>query len=300
MKKIFAVIVTYNAMQWIDKCLQCLRESTVPLVPVLIDNCSNDGTREYVPIHYPEVVWFPQAKNLGFGQGNNVGIRYALHENADYVLLLNQDAFLEKNALQNLLDADDGMSVLSPLHFSGNGVRLDISFKSYLYRADKIMLLDDLLVKSSMSEKYPVPSVPAACWFIPKIVLQKIGGFNPIFFHYCEDGNYAHRLEYHKVRFFIVPKASMCHDRAEHGNMVVFNRNRLRREMLCECCNINNGIVGISVRLFRLLALCYLSDLPRQQYRIGTFSLGLFWIIAHIREIFYSRKVDRQVGMNWL
>ena len=103
MKKVFVIIVTYNAMQWIDKCLHCLSQSSIPVVPVLIDNYSTDGTREYIPTHYPDVVWLPQEKNLGFGQGNNVGFKYAMQEKADFVVLLNQDAYLEEHAIESLL-----------------------------------------------------------------------------------------------------------------------------------------------------------------------------------------------------
>ena len=98
---IFAVIVTYNAMHrnWADRCLQSLEESSVPVTSIFVDNCSVDGTRDYIPSRYPQVVWLPQDHNLGFGQANNVGIRYALNHGADYVLLLNQDAALSTDAL---------------------------------------------------------------------------------------------------------------------------------------------------------------------------------------------------------
>ena len=83
--KIYVIIVTYNAMRnsWIDRCISSLRVSTVPVEIIIVDNDSIDGTREYVPANFPEVIWMPQEKNLGFGQGNNVGIRYALDHRAD-------------------------------------------------------------------------------------------------------------------------------------------------------------------------------------------------------------------------
>ena len=61
---IFAIIVTYNAMRrnWAERCLQSLQESTVPVTPIVIDNGSTDGTRDYVPSQQPTVVWLPQEK----------------------------------------------------------------------------------------------------------------------------------------------------------------------------------------------------------------------------------------------
>ena len=149
---IFAVIVTYNAMHrnWIDRCLQSLRQSSVPVTPVIVDNNSTDGTREHVPSHYPEAVWLPQDHNLGFGQANNVGIRYALSRESDYVLLLNQDATISSDALERMLSASDGDSLLSPLHLNGDGTRIDEMFRFSL-RDSKNTMLDDLLIRHDIA-----------------------------------------------------------------------------------------------------------------------------------------------------
>ena len=82
---IYTIIVTYNAMQkqWIDRCLKSLENSTIQTTAIIIDNNSTDGTRDYVPTKYPAAIWLPQEKNLGFGQANNVGIKWAMEHNAD-------------------------------------------------------------------------------------------------------------------------------------------------------------------------------------------------------------------------
>ena len=64
--KIYVIIVTYNAMQWMDRCLGSLRLSSVPLTPVVIDNGSTDETVAYIRTHFPEAVLLPQEQNLGF------------------------------------------------------------------------------------------------------------------------------------------------------------------------------------------------------------------------------------------
>ena len=118
--KIYTIIVTYNAMQrnWIDRCMESLSKSTIQTIPVLIDNGSTDGTREHIPQHYPDAVWLPQDKNLGFGQANNVGIKYALEHNADYILLLNQDAALSPDAIEFAMSASYKTTYLSSINWS--------------------------------------------------------------------------------------------------------------------------------------------------------------------------------------
>lgn len=165
--KIYTIIVTYNAMQknWIDCCMKSLKESTIPSIPIIIDNCSTDGTRLHIPSRYPDALWFPQNRNLGFGQANNIGIKYALENDADYVLLLNQDASLEKKALQLMLEASDGQSLISPIHLNGDGSRIDDLFHCSLRNARNSMD-DDLIIGHKLQKSYETGEICAACWLI--------------------------------------------------------------------------------------------------------------------------------------
>ena len=86
MKKVFVVIVTYNGVQWIRKCLQSCQDYPV----VVVDNQSTDATVEIIQNEFPKVHLIEESKNHGFGQANNIGISYALNKGADYVFLLNQ------------------------------------------------------------------------------------------------------------------------------------------------------------------------------------------------------------------
>ena len=128
--KIFAIIVTYNGMKWLGRTLDSLRVSSVPLTPIVVDNNSSDGSADFVKENYPEAIVFQQDRNLGFGRANNVGFRYALDNGADFVMLLNQDASIEKDSLKYMLEANDGVSMISPVHLNGDGTKLDGSFEN--------------------------------------------------------------------------------------------------------------------------------------------------------------------------
>lgn len=301
MKKIYTIIVTYNAMRhgWIERCLNSLRESTIPVIPIVVDNCSTDGTCEYVPRNYPEVVWFPQNKNLGFGQANNVGIKYALKNRADYVLLLNQDATISNNAIELMLQESDGESLLSPLHLNGNGNKLDNMFRNKM-REIQGTFFDDITILKQLKKQYMMPEFPAACWLMPRKLIEKIGGFNPLFFHYGEDDNYHNRLSYHKIKTIIVPQALMFHDRKEHGNLKVFNNKKCRRMMLTEVCNINQSFMGCMLHWLRILYRSYITDMPLKIYRPGAFLMSALWILFHFSKIVKSRRKEKHLALNWL
>ena len=102
--KVFVIIVSYKGHRWYERCFSSLRESSVPVKTIVIDNASNDGTIEYIKDHFPEILLIESKENLGFGKANNLGLRYALDHGADYAFLLNQDAWIEPDTLQKLIE----------------------------------------------------------------------------------------------------------------------------------------------------------------------------------------------------
>ena len=299
--KIFAVIVTYNAMrrQWIDHCLESLRQSTISITPVVVDNLSTDGTRTHVPSHYPDAVWMPQTVNLGFGQANNLGIAYALNHHADYVLLLNQDATISPNAVKDMIAADDHKSIISPLHLNGSGTMLDRSFRfSISQMPDEFF--DDIIVRHKAASSYTAHEICAACWFIPAHILRAIGGFNPLFFHYGEDNNYYQRLTFHNYHVTLVPSAHMCHDRQEHGNITVYNHRHLHRDLLLIFGNINHGFAKCMRRYLSLIFRQYTKQLPARQYIPGTILIETLRLLPQANSIRLSRKKEKLTAPTWL
>ena len=88
--KILAIVITYNGIQWIDKCIGSLYSSNLPVDVIVVDNLSTDGTPEYIAQNFPKVELVRSKENLGFAGGNNIGLQKAINENYDYIFLLNQ------------------------------------------------------------------------------------------------------------------------------------------------------------------------------------------------------------------
>lgn len=295
---IFTIIVTYNGRKWVDFCLGSLRDSTVNTIPLVIDNCSTDGTLDYIREHYPEAVLFPQEKNLGFGQANNVGIRYALAHGADYCLLLNQDAAISADAIELMLAHSDGESLLSPIHMNGDGTKLDNNFR--INSLNPCVELVNDLVLGNTSGSYPVEAVCAACWFMPRKLIENIGGFNPLFFHYGEDTNYCYRMKFHQRPILLVPQARMFHDRVDFGNKSVYDSMWLSSAVLYAATNINLG-KGTIVRSFLwLLWRCYSEKKPQGLYKAGNYLLVMNKLLFNYSKIQRSRSVEKTLGAHWL
>lgn len=299
---IYTIIVTYNAMRkgWIDRCLKSLESSSISTTTIVIDNMSTDETREFVPEHYPNVVWMPQDKNLGFGQANNLGIKYAMEHDADYVLLLNQDAAISFDAIEKMLAVSDGVSLYSPLHLNGDGSLLDYMFRGTIRTTRQSQLLDDLLTYKPLKPAYETGEVCAACWLMPKSLIKNVGGFNPLFFHYSEDNNYYHRMVFHGFKTFVVPGAMMFHDRKIMGDKQAYNHNLIYRDLILEACNINQSLLKCCVKFLRILARCYIYDLHRKQYIPGKYALSFLRLIMQSKNIIISREKERKKGTTWL
>jgi GT2 family glycosyltransferase len=235
-------------MQWIDKCLQSLLNSLYKTEIIVIDNGSVDGTVDHIKQNYTLIKLIQAEKNLGFGQGNNIGLKIALQKKADYVFLLNQDAWVENDTIPKLLTAhgsNPSYGILSPIHLNGMGNDFDNHFYIYLKNsAINKHSIENIKNKKSGDDIISSPFVNAAAWFISLSCLQKTGGFDPIFFHYGEDDNYAQRAVYKGYKIGILPTANIYHDKERPS---LTQSASLQKKIwqdwvqfLTHACNINN------------------------------------------------------------
>lgn len=210
---VYSIVVTFNGSQWIYKCLESLGQHKV----IVVDNASTDNTIEIIEKNFPETIIVRNAKNLGFGRANNIGLKKALDAGTDYVFLLNQDAWVESDTIEKLIGIQKNhpqFGVLSPIHLSGELSSLDDKFNSFLRREQGKSLLDDLLIyNNKIKLVYPMKFINAAAWLISKGCLERVGGFDPIFPHYGEDNDFLKRCFYHGYKLGVVPDTYIYHDR---------------------------------------------------------------------------------------
>ena len=101
--KVAIVVLNWNGKRDTVECLASLNEIDYSNYEILlVDNGSTDGSQKYFRAQYPEIELIENEMNLGFAEGNNVGIRHAMNGRADYVLLLNNDTFVHPKFLSEL------------------------------------------------------------------------------------------------------------------------------------------------------------------------------------------------------
>lgn len=293
MKNVYVIIVTYNGIKWIDKCCSSLQNSQIPLTVLIIDNSSTDGTPNVIRDKYPEVQLIETGENLGFGKGNNIGLRIALECNADYVFLLNQDAYIKPDTIKRLIDVAEqnkDFGILSPIHLNGTDGGLDLNFSLYVSQNGTPGFLSDLYLKKA-SSLYKSFYVNAAAWLIPIQTIKIVGLFNPIFPHYGEDTDYLERLKYHQLQIGIVPFAEIIHDRNQVTVNSTLNYNRIKIHDYGTLLNLNEKFIDAYFNwVIWKMSLIFLFLYKLRFKLILKHLSSMFLLIIQSPYIYYLRK----------
>lgn len=105
MKSVIAVIVTYNRLELLKKCIEKLRTQTVQCDYMLIDNASTDGTCEWAH-QQTDIQYYNTETNIGGAGGFNLGMRHAAELGYEWIWIMDDDTLPDPNALEILLEAD--------------------------------------------------------------------------------------------------------------------------------------------------------------------------------------------------
>lgn len=270
MKTCCVVIVTYNAEKWLEMCLAPFFNIDNDDVSVIvIDNASSDKTCDVIRNKYPYVNLISNSKNLGFGQANNIGIKYAYDNNFKHVFLLNQDAQISVDNLYKICELQDTHPeyyCLSPIHYNKDN-NIDAWFKNNLVNSG----ITDVINTNCKQDIYEIKFCNAALWCLSRKCIEKIGGFSPTFFHYGEDNNYVDRIHYYGKKIGCVPYIQGFHYRENPRSKNTYFTDKFKsnyRYILQELSNPNNDTKKIKRKIYlkltiKLFAALFTLDIQR-------------------------------------
>jgi len=295
---IYTVIVTFNGSKWIDTCIGSLFNSNVSTNIIVIDNASTDDTVYKIESNYKAVNIIRLNENLGFGRGNNIGIKMALERGASHVFLLNQDAWVEKNTLKSLLyvaEKNSDFNIFCPMHLMPGHQQLEWHFSTYIVPEKCANLYSDIYF-NKVGELYEVAFLNAAAWFINRATIEKLGGFDPLFPHYGEDDDYINRLHYYGLKMAVVPSALITHDiTIKSWEIIKFDKNRQLIFAFLELKDIRFSLNYLLFqfltsrigKLFRLLIL-------RKWKEFNLMCAVYFITLGKLNSISRSRKIAKR------
>lgn len=208
------VIVNWNSWQLLEQCLQALaRQTWQDFKVVVVDNASTQPMPERFLEHHAgiELIW--SERNLGFAAANNLAIRNM--QNAEWVALLNPDAFPEPDWLARLMEATQQHP-----GYAAFGSRQLIAGSEHLLDGDgDAYHISGLVwreghgkaVASAKQEAREIFSPCAAAALYRRDALLEAGGFDEDFFCYVEDVDLGFRLRLIGHRSLLVPAAVVRH-----------------------------------------------------------------------------------------
>jgi GT2 family glycosyltransferase len=181
---------------------------------VVVDNASDDGSPAAITAAFPQVTQLLNAANLGFAAGMNVGLRYALAHNADYVFLANNDTVLAPDLIDRLVAAAEERqaAMAAPaIYYTSAPERL-----WWLGGQLRPWLLEiRRYERPPTSEPFPVDFITGCGMLISRAALDAIGLFDERFFMYYEDSDFCLRAHRAGLPVLVEPRATMYHTVAQ-------------------------------------------------------------------------------------
>jgi GT2 family glycosyltransferase len=229
------LIVSFNTKDVLRECLEsvALSSRNLAVETIVVDNCSRDGSAAMVREEFPWVQVIECRENLGFGRANNLAFEAA---RGRYIVLLNSDAFLQKNTLclsLEKMEADPSVGLASG-RLVGRDGELQPSARMFPNP------IRQLLVISGLADRFPksrffgqadrtwadpmqaaeVDWVPGAYSIIPARILHEHGFFDPRFFLYYEEVDLCLRIQNAGFKIMYWPEICVVHVGGESSRQV--------------------------------------------------------------------------------
>ena len=219
---VLIIVLNWNGKEDTVECLESLNHISYPNYEVIVvDNGSTDDSVEQLKARYPEIKVIENQENLGFGEGYNVGIRTALQENTEYVLLLNNDTIVDPrflDELTNVAELDPRVGFAGPkIYFydnDGRGRRDRINgagTKLSMWTGRVWHVGENEIDSGQYDQVRLVDYVIGACLLVKTRVVTEIGLLDSKFFTYWEDVDWCYRGCNAGYTSVYIPQAKIWH-----------------------------------------------------------------------------------------
>ena len=300
---VWALVLNYGSYEDTVACVEALRRVVYPQLRILVlDNDSPDGSGARLSQHLGADEFVQLPVNTGYAGGNNAGMRMAIDGGAQYVFILNPDARVAPGCITHfveLCEADQEIGALNAIEVEGDGITIDPFFaRSVMADAGvHAQRVDDQAIPST----FMAPRLFGAALFLPVRSIERVGGFDPLYFAYWEEFDLCRRLQLHGYKLVVTRETPVVHLRTnEHRGVspfVVFLR--LKSTYLER---LKDPAVRFSVAL-RYVARKFwrhlrhrgqANEYPYNLHAVGrgTVIKAGWWIVVHLRPIYRHRQAE--------
>lgn len=225
------IIVNYNVKHFLEQCLYSVQQALADIQGevIVVDNCSADNSLNYLIPKFPDVKFIANKENLGFAKACNQGLK---ESTGLFVLFLNPDSIVPEDCFTKCISflkehTDAGALGIKMLDGSGRFLKESKrAFPSPLTSMYKLFGLAKLFPRSKTFSQYHLGHLDenknheadvlaGAFMLIKRKVLEKIGGFDEIFFMYGEDVDLSYRIQKAGYKNYYFAGSSIIHFKGE-------------------------------------------------------------------------------------
>ncbi len=208
-EKASIIIVTYNSRRYLKSCIESIMKQDYPYEIIIVDNCSTDSTLEFIKENFPFIKLIESKKNMGYGAGNNLGVKYAKGE---YIVVINPDTVVENNWLWELikpLKYEIRVTTSKILIYDGS----TINTCGIINQFTGLSFTKNLGAKANICQKSEyLTGFSGCCFAMRNEDFIELGGFDENFFMYNDDTELAWRLHFKGFKILFVPTSIVKHD----------------------------------------------------------------------------------------
>lgn len=206
------IILNYNAGVLLDDCLESIFETKYKNFEViLVDNDSKDDSHIRCAKKYPKIKLIENKKNLGYCEGNNVGIRSS---NGEFVVILNPDTIVEPNWLVELVSAFNkyGEGIYQPKFLTTNDHNVLMSTGNFIQLFGFGFSRGKGENDQKQYEKHEIIGYASGtCLFTSKKIMDELEMFDSFLFAYHDDLDICWRASLSDIKSHYVPSSIVYH-----------------------------------------------------------------------------------------
>jgi len=204
------IIVNWNAKNYLKECISSLLNQTYQNYEIiLVDNASTDDSVKFVEKEFSSIKIIKNTKNLGFAQGNNIGIK---NSKGDLIALFNPDAVADKNWLENLVSAvqksEKKAATAGKIFYLGDKFGKNAVFCTWPKMNPYSAMPYNFHNEEPSSN---VDYLSGAAMLVKKTVIDKVGFLDPDYFLYFEETDWCARMIRAGYDLEYVPNAIAWH-----------------------------------------------------------------------------------------
>ena len=272
---IAVILVNWKKYNLTSKCIDSLKKSNYKNFKIiLVDNEYSEKSLIDLRNKHKELIVFKEKNNLGFAGGNNIGIRYALENDYDYIMLLNNDTEVKENFILPLverIEKDHFLGAVQPLilNFSNKSIIWNAGGKLNKFLGLTLTRLNNNKLNSSIVFDDYTDWISGCCILIKSEILTKVGLLDEKFFNYYEDVDWSLRMKNLGYDLGFVKESIIYH----HGSSS--SKNKKTKE----------GVISSKIHYFNIRNHILL--LKKHKNLFNFFGIVFFQIIKTTSYIFY-------------